>query len=211
VGIAVVPTIGGIDGIGHGGLVTADGLKRVERKPTSSLAAIVLRPEATAEARKRIARQINHTPDAGLQDRPGVIVNLARVRRIPGFLAALLAALLLLTMFHAVVTSIQSRRRDVAVLRAIGADRRWIGRAVHWQASVLTAMPLVFGVPLGLIAGSVVFRAFVGRIGAVPDPAIPIVLVIAMAIGLVVLANVVAVVPARRARRLSTAELLKAE
>ena len=123
----------------------------------------------------------------------------------------LLGTLALLTLVHALLVSVQSRRRDLAVLRALGANPSWIGRAVHWQASVLTAAPLVLGVPLGLIGGAVVFRAFANSIGAVPEPATPLVAVGAIAVGLVAIANLAAIVPARRARRLSTAELLRAD
>ena len=86
-----------------------------------------------------------------------------------------------------------------------------MGRAVHWQASVLAAIPLLFGIPLGLVAGSVVFRAFVGRIGAVPDPKIPFGVVAALVVGLLLVANLAALVPSRRARRLAPAELLRIE
>jgi predicted lysophospholipase L1 biosynthesis ABC-type transport system permease subunit len=97
------------------------------------------------------------------------------------------------------------------VLRAIGADRRWISRAVHWQATLLTALPLLFGIPIGLAVGSVVFRAFADRVGALNDPSIPLLLLFAMALALIAIANLAALVPARRARRLPAAQLLQAE
>jgi hypothetical protein len=56
-----------------------------------------------------------------------------------------------------------------------------------------------------------VFRAFVERIGALPDPTIPTVAIVAIAIGLLLLANLAAALPARRARRLPTATLLRVE
>ena len=82
---------------------------------------------------------------------------------------------------------------------------------MHWQASVLTAAPLVLGVPLGLIGGAVVFRAFANSIGALPEPATPLLVIAAIAIGLVAIANLAAVLPARRARRLATVEQLRAD
>jgi putative ABC transport system permease protein len=209
VGSVVVPTIGGNDGIGQGAVLTAAGFRRLSSQPATTMAAVELRRGAPADAAARIGAQVG--ADAGSGDRPGAIVNVARVRRVPTLLAVLLAVLLIMTMLHAIVVSIQSRRRDLAVLGALGADRRWIGRAVHWQASVLALLPVVVGIPLGLVAGSVTFRAFVGRIGAVPDPSIPIALVAALTIVLVAAANVVAVVPTRRARRYSTAQRLQTE
>jgi ABC-type antimicrobial peptide transport system permease subunit len=209
VGVAVLPTVAGNDGVGSGVLMTQPGALALEPHPDAALAAITLTPDAPNGAARAIAKGLGQT--AGQESTPGVIVNVARVRNIPAVLAALLAVLALLTIVHALIVSIQSRRHDVAVLRALGADRRWVARTVHWQATVLTVLPLALGIPIGVIAGSFVFRAFVARIGAVPDPARPLLLLLGMALALVVVANVAAIVPARRARRLSTAALLQAE
>ena len=209
VGLAVVPGAGGNDGVGKGGIVNPEGFAALETEPSSSMAAIDLRPGAGRAAAERIAAAAN--TQFGIEDKPGAILNIQRVRNVPTVLAALLALLALLTLVHALIVSIQSRRRDVAVLRALGADRRWVARAVHWQATVLTALPLLFAVPIGLVVGGVVFRAFADRIGAWSDPVLPVVLVLVMMVAFVVIANVAAVIPARRARRLAPAELLTEE
>jgi hypothetical protein len=210
VGAAVVPSIAGNDGVGQGGVVTSEGLLRVAPSPFSSMAAVLLRDGAPPDAGVRIAGLVG-VQQPGTQDMPTAILNVARVRRIPALLAVLLAVLATLTMIHALIVSIQRRRRDLAVVRALGADGRWIGRAVRWQATVLTTLPLVLGVPLGVLAGSLVFRAFADRIGAVPSPARPILLVALAILALIAIANLVAIVPIRRARRLSTARALRDE
>ena len=126
-------------------------------------------------------------------------------------LAALLGALALLTVGHTMVTSVQSRRRDVAILRSIGADRRWIARALHWQATAFTLLPVVIGVPLGLIIGRIVFRSFADSIGTLNDASIPLLLVAAVTVGLVIIANLTAAFPAHRADRATPALLLRPE
>jgi putative ABC transport system permease protein len=215
VGITVVPGIGGIDGVGTGGVVSSEALRRLQPEADTTMFAISLRAGAGDAARVRVANRAGihqvGEEQVGEEREPSVIINVARVRRVPGVLAGLLAALLLLTLFHTVIVSIQNRRHDLAVLRALGADRRWIGRTVHWQTSILTVMPLIVGVPLGLVAGSAIFRTFTNHIGAFPEPAIPFALVAAMVLALIVVANLVAVIPTRRARRLSTAALLRAD
>jgi putative ABC transport system permease protein len=212
VGMAVVPGISGGDGVGVGAVVTAAGLRRVEPEPSAALAGIGLRRGAPRDAALRIVKKAGgeSIDDAG-ESIPPSILNVGRVRRIPAALAGLLAALALLTMIHSLIVSINGRRRDFAVVRALGADRRWVARAVHWQATVLTALPLVVGVPLGLVTGSFVFRAFVDRIGALPDPVLPLLVLAVVVAVLIAVANLVAVLPARRARRLPTAELLVSE
>jgi len=209
VGLAVVPGLAANPGAGQGAVATADGLARLESKPDRALAVLV-RPGAPANTTERLTNDILGQP-AGLEDPPAAIVNFRRVRGIPGVLAIILAALVVLTMVHALIVSIQRRRRDLAVLRALGADGRWIERAVHWQASVLIAAPLILGVPIGLIAGAGVFRAFANRIGALPDPAVPIALVAAVTAGFLAVANLAALLPARRARLLPAAKLLRDE
>ena len=54
VGLAVVPGLGGIDGVGQGGVVTSDGLARLTSQPEGSLAAVDLRSGAPAGAADRV-------------------------------------------------------------------------------------------------------------------------------------------------------------
>jgi putative ABC transport system permease protein len=209
VGIAIVPGVGGNDGVGLGGVVNAATFNRVNGAASTNVAAVQVRADADRGTARRIAARFG--AQATGQDLPSAISNVERVRRVPTALAALLGVLVLLTLLHALFMSIRSRRVDVAILKGLGANRRWITRVVHSQATLLAAVPLVVGVPLGILAGARVFRAFVDRIGALPDPTIPTLAIAGIAAGLLVLANLAALLPARRARRLSTATLLRAE
>ena len=69
----------------------------------------------------------------------------------------------------------------------------------------------LIGIPLGIIVGHLLWNAFAEAIHAVPVTNIPALYVAAIAVGAVVLANVVAAVPARVAARTRTAVLLRAE
>jgi ABC-type lipoprotein release transport system permease subunit len=140
-----------------------------------------------------------------------VITNLARIRSVPFVLAWLVGALAVLTVVHVMVTSVRNRRREVAVLRSMGADGGWLTRAVHWQATTFSLAPLVLGAPLGLIVGRLLFQAFADAVGTVPDASFPYALLAAVTAGIVALANAVAAVPAHRARRLAPAPLLTGE
>lgn len=199
-GLAVVPGIEGLDGVGQDSVVTMAGLVRLDPEAKARAAAIDLRHGAPPGTAARLG--LGSNSDAS------VIVNLARLRSLPFLLAALVGALAVLTLVHVMVTSVRNRRRDIAVLRSLGADRRWITAAVHWQATALALVPLALGAPLGLIIGRMVFEAFAGNVGAVPDASFPFLRLAGVLGGLVLLANVVAAVPARRARRLSPSRLL---
>ena len=214
VGIGIVPGVGGVDGLGQGGVVTPAGFARVNGASDTNIAAITIRAGASAATVGRLARRIQTpAPPGGSRGEsiPPAIANVERVRHVPTALAVLLGVLALMTMLHALYMSIRSRRRDVAIMKSLGASRRWITRVVHAQATLLALVPLAIGLPLGVLAGARLFHAFVDRIGALPDPTIPTVLFVAIALGALVLANLVALLPARRARRLPTATLLHVE
>ncbi len=209
-GIAVVPGFGANDGMGEGGIVTAAGLDRLDDAASFNSLAVRLSPGSSLfdlAARLPIANQ----PGAIVPFRPPTIVNVARIRAIPFVLAVLLGALALLTIVHVMITSLRSRQRDLAVLRALGADRGWVTRAIHWEATAFTVLPLALGIPLGIIAGRSVFVVFADSMGALDDAAIPFALVAVVAAALILLANATAAVPAHRARRVLPAVDLNAE
>jgi len=206
-GVAVVPSIDELQGVGQDGLVTVGGLRRADPEATLSGAAVSLRPGAPGDT---VLRLFGTDEGADLL-RPPVILNLARLRAIPSLLAALVGALGVLSVVHVMVTSVRHRRRDVALLRSLGADSRWITRAVHWQATTFSLLPLALGVPLGLVAGRLVFGLLADSVGAVPSASIPLLWLMAALAAFVALANAVAAVPAQRARRLAPAPVLAAE
>ena len=107
--------------------------------------------------------------------------------------------------------STQRRRRDLAVLRALGADGRWVTGVVHWQATLFTILVLALATPLGIIAGRMVFMAFVDRLGVLDTVVLPYGAFALTAVGLVVLANVVAAPNARAARRRTPSGILADE
>ena len=67
------------------------------------------------------------------------------------------------------------------------------------------------GVPLGIVTGRVLWNRFAAALHVVPDPTIPAFTIALIAIGALVLANLVAAIPGRQAARTETAVLLRAE
>jgi ABC-type antimicrobial peptide transport system permease subunit len=209
-GLAVVPSIGSNEGIGQDGLVTYAGLLQIDPEVVANTPIFNVRPGTPQSTLERIMTE-NGAPDSGESSVPAAIQNLGRVRAIPFLLAALLGALAVLTVAHVMLTSMNNRRRDIAIVRCLGADRGWITRAVHWQATSFIVLPLVVGTPVGVVVGQLVFRSFADSVGAVNDASRPFLLVAAIIVGLALLANLAAAVPARRARRLAPATLLQSE
>lgn len=142
---------------------------------------------------------------------PTEVDNLGELGAIPKSLAAFLAVLGLAATAHALAVTVRRRRGDLAVLRALGftpADTRW---AVAWQAMTTTAVGLVVGIPLGLVAGRTAWSSVAHGLDVVDRPSVPVVaLLAAVPVGLV-LANLVAFLPGRAVARLRPAVVLRGE
>jgi putative ABC transport system permease protein len=207
-GLVVMPGFGSNDGLGVGGVVTTSGLARIDDAAPPTILAVQL-SSSVAEFATSVPELGDVPPDSTYI--PAAIVNVSRIRAIPFALAAVLAALTLLTVGHVMVTSTRGTRRELAILRSLGAGGGWISRAVHWQATLFTLVCATVGVPLGFITGRLVFLAFARNMGTVDDAAIPFALIAVGVVAIVALANAATAVPARRARRLRPAQLLRTE
>lgn len=205
-GLVVMPSVGGHDGVGKDGLVTLAALQQLDSTAQSVGIGINLRPGVPEQALQTVADRLGL--EAAPPDTPDTIHNLARVRVVPYLLAGLFAALGGLSVSHALFASVRSRRHDIAVLRALGADRPWISRVVRWQATTFTLVPTIIGVPVGLIIGRQVFRWLADSLGVVNDASIPDVLICTAVAGLLLLANVAAAVSARQTGKMTLAHLL---
>jgi ABC-type antimicrobial peptide transport system permease subunit len=208
VGIAVLTGLGSNDGIGEGALTTLDGLREISDDLVTS-ASIDFTQAASDSVRayaERFGLEVDEEPFV-----PAAITSLRRVRSVPYVLAGLLGVLVVLTITQTLLSSLRARRRDLAIMRALGGPPRLLRRSVHWQATVVTLVPALVGIPLGVVAGRLVFRALADEIGALNSAVFPIAAVIAVTVGIIVLANLVAVWPARLARRLSAAVALRTE
>jgi putative ABC transport system permease protein len=114
-------------------------------------------------------------------------------------------------LVHTLVSSVRRRRRDLAILRALGFVRSQVSLTVAWQATTIVVIALVVGLPLGAVAGRLAWRFFVDQLGFVPLTVVPLTVVLAAIPAVVVLANVIATLPARAAARTEPAVVLRTE
>ena len=144
--------------------------------------------------------------------RPGDITDYAGIRDTPLILAVVLALLAVGTLTHVLLTGVRRRRRDLAVLKALGFTRSQLRAVVAWQATALAAGALVIGVPAGIIAGRLTWAVFANAAGVAPQAtiALPVVLLAVPALTLL-LANLIAAFPGRVAARLRPATVLRTE
>ncbi|HUY51992.1 MAG TPA: ABC transporter permease [Streptosporangiaceae bacterium] len=81
------------------------------------------------------------------------IVNLQNVDGLPLVLAGLVVFLGSVILANTLAISVRRRRRDLAILKALGFGRRQVASTVAWQATSFILVALVLGLPLGVTAG----------------------------------------------------------
>ena len=143
--------------------------------------------------------------------RPAEIVNYRTIGIIPVLLVSGLALGVIVALALTLVASVRLRRRDLALLKAVGFVRWQLAAAVAWQATVAAVVGIVIGIPLGIVAGRWLWTLFARQIYAVPDPTVSVLSLVLVAVGTVVLANAVAAIPARTAARTPIALMLRSE
>ena len=143
--------------------------------------------------------------------RPADVNNYARIKATPVALAGVLALLAVATVAHLLVTSIRRRRRDLAVLKTLGFSRRQVSAAVAWQATIVVAIALLVGLPVGVAAGRWAWLFFSARLGVAPDLQVPLLAVLLSIPAALAIANAVAAAPGWVAGRLRPAPVLRTE
>ena len=143
--------------------------------------------------------------------RPAEIVNYKTMGAMPAVLAGGLAAGAVAGLGLTLVASVRRRRRDFATLKTLGFTRGQLAAAVAWQSTVVAAVGLVIGVPVGIAVGRWLWLAFARELSAVPDPVVPAASIALASVAALVVANLVAALPGRAAGRTPAAVVLRAE
>ena len=107
--------------------------------------------------------------------------------------AVALSALASLTI--ALTAAVRRRRREFALLKALGFTRRQLSATVAWQATSMTVVGLVVGVPLGVVLGRVLWNQFAEQLDVLAEPALPIGAIGIVVLAALVAANIVAAIP----------------
>jgi hypothetical protein len=143
--------------------------------------------------------------------RPAQIVNYQSMGDTPVVLAGALALGAFAALSLTLTASVRRRRRELALFKTLGFTRRQLAAAIAWEASITVGIGAIIGVPLGIVAGRGLWDLFAREFYAIARPTVPVPAVALLAIGALVLANIVAAVPGLIAARTPTAILLRAE
>ena len=119
--------------------------------------------------------------------------------------------LAIVALAHVLFTTVQRRRRDFAVMRALGMTRGQARIAILTQAIVLAVVGLLFGVPVGLALARWLWRIFADYVPLeyAPPPAGGLLVLLVLLAP--VTAALLALWPGHQVIRLPVHELLRAE
>jgi ABC-type antimicrobial peptide transport system permease subunit len=215
VGRAVFPKLDQAQPLANGATLTGAGFERLVSSTNMNVgsvyAAVRVAPSADPAT---VEHQVANIAGVERPFGPTVPVEVDRLRQVnwlPVTLAALLSLLALLAVGHALVTSVRRRRRDLAVLKTLGFDRRQIRATIAWQATTLATVGLIIGVPAGIVVGGFVWSQVANGLGIATTPRIPVVALLLTIPAALVAVNLIAFFPARAAARTRPAVALRAE
>ncbi len=205
-------------GLGVGGLVTLADVERLVPTAGTDFALVDLAPEAgeqrfEAYLASRYAELDPSNRPLPITDpaRPDDLVGYEDVNGTPLVLALALAAMAAATTVHGLVTATRARRRELAVLRALGMTGAQVRAAVRWQALLIVVVAALVGIPLGVATGRVAWSLLADRLGAQVELVAPTALLALTTAIAIVGAVIVSIIPARREAAMSPTAALRTE
>jgi hypothetical protein len=188
-------------------LFTVDGLRAFGDEP-SRTAYVRFNPDIdVAAARASLASALEvEGPTA-----PTSIRNLEQLDRLPIILASFFAFIALIALANAGATAVVRRRRDIAVLRAVGFTPRQSGRVLFGMMTTIAVVGIAIGVPLGLLIGRLLWRTVADSIHVTSSGVAPLAAIAIASLATLALANAIGIVPAALAARRTPATDLRAE
>jgi hypothetical protein len=160
------------------------------------------KPAATAALRRAVS-------DAGCTDvscvltdlRPLEIDGFRHATGVPIVVGGVLALLFVATLAHALLGTLRRRRGDFAILRTLGCVRAQLVATMRWQALSITVTALAVGIPIGLLASAVAWRALTRQLGVEPGTTWPVAALALGALGALLLGTALALVASARVQR----------
>jgi ABC-type lipoprotein release transport system permease subunit len=223
-GTASFPPDFGTGGLGTGAVFTIDGYLGAQCPPgpsqrhcvaqaTSNVGgAFLVRAAPGPAGRSAIARLARANPGTiNYPYPPTGLVNFGEAVNFPLLVGLVLLVYGMATLIHVLVVSVARRRHEIGLLKTLGFVRRQEAALVSWQATTIGLVGIVLGVPLGVAVGQAVWRAFADNLGVVPTSVVLAWVMAAVAVGTLVVANVLALGPAFVASRARPAGLLRTE
>jgi hypothetical protein len=211
VGQVVLPTVGSPQALADGAIVTAAGFAPLQEPGENETHYVVVKgiPGADVDALRARVGEIDRARNIRSRSLPVEVTRLQQIDAIPAALGVLLAVLALVAVAHAIVSTVRRRRGDLAVLKVLGFTRGQVRATIAWQTTVLGAIGLLVGIPLGAVVGRGAWQLVADGLGVVPAVRNPIVWLLVIVPGALLVVNAMAVWPARTAARTRPAVILR--
>ena len=237
VGVVTLPSMGTVltdhVSLGRGAMVEDSALLAVQRLPPFTEAtyetggglsspsypsAVAIDATSAAAARRAVRSILRAEPDQtpggmySLYPQEGAqVVDLHQMGALPISIALGVALAAVLALALTILASVRQRRRELALLKAVGMRRGQLRAVVASQTSTVLAVAVLIGIPLGIAAGRWAWTAFAQEIGVVPAPVLPAGKIALGVLALLVVGNLLATWPAAIAARTSVARILRSE
>jgi hypothetical protein len=237
VGTATLPSFGVVltdhVSLGHGAMTGWTTLMSVLGQPTNPTekqieetvatpaypATVAFDVSSRAVENKLIAKMATLSAETGSPggtyplppQRGAAVINASQMGSQPIALATGVAAAALLALGLTVLASVRQRRRELALLKALGLRSRQIGAIIAWQTSTILVVAVAVGVPCGVAAGRWAWTSFANSIGVVPAPVVPGWALLGGALLVLLAGNLLASMPALLASRIAPAVTLRTE
>jgi putative ABC transport system permease protein len=201
------------DRIAGGVLLTSRSLASVAHSDVNKQGLIVWkRGVDPAAATARFRKEFSEAATAYAAPRaPGEVLNIGRVRSLPPLVGAFFAVVGTAALLHLLLTSTRRRRRDLAVLRAMGFVRRQTASAVSTQSTTVVVVGLLLGLPLGAALGRWAWILTARGVGVATDPLVPFLTALLIVPAAVLVANLLGGPLGWRAARRLPAAVLRTE
>ena len=224
VGTTVFPPNVGTAGLGTGAVLTLSGLladhcaagpagRACQARAVAVAGGVILVRAAPgpgrAAALARLARA--YPDDVQFPATPANLASFGQAVNFPLIFGMVLVLFGVATLVHLLLVSVAWRRPELGLLKALGFVRWQVASSVLWQATTIALAGILVGVPTGVAAGRLIWRAFASSLGVVPVPVVTALVIGAIALGAVLAANALAIGPALTAARSRPASLLRAE
>ncbi len=142
---------------------------------------------------------------------PSPVLGLRAIGGVDELLLAFIVAVGTAALVHGVRSATRQRRRDHAVMRALGARSPFIAAATAWHTSFILGIGAVVGIPVGWIVGRLVWDRTAAGMGVVVEHASPLPMLAAIVAGTIAIGSLVAATLGAVAARRPSTRLLRQE
>ncbi|MBL4699480.1 MAG: ABC transporter permease [Phycisphaerales bacterium] len=187
--------------LGHGIQTTIDDVTDIDRKITGIYASIGHRKAALMQVLSSLRSDPNWTVANPASTVGGLFKIVSNIDQV--LLAMAIAVMFSsgISILVALYNSMEQRRRQIAVLRVLGATKLRVFNLVLTESAIIGVLGGFGGIGIALIAGRVVSGILQSRVGIVVNPSLPVDGYLMIVLATVAIAGIAGVIPALIAYR----------